>query len=63
MLFWTLHTLTNFIDLDLYGASEKHREAAGTLIPSVIAAMKRAGNCGAVQAQGDLPTSTQHPFH
>jgi len=46
-----------------YKASDKHRAAAATLIPSIIAALKRAGNCGAIQAQGDRPrpTSIQHP--
>jgi len=38
VLFWTLNTLVAFS----YGASEEHREAAATLIPSVIAAMKQA---------------------
>jgi hypothetical protein len=59
LLFWTLGALTTFT----HQASDEHREAAGTLIPSVIAAMKRAGNSSMVQAQGDRPTSTQHPFH
>jgi hypothetical protein len=60
VLFWTLGALTAFT----YEASEEHKEAIATLIPSIVAAMKRAGNCGAIQAQGDRPrpTSTQHPF-
>ena len=58
VLFETLSALITFT----HAASDKHREAAATLIPSIIAAMKRAGNCGVIQAEGDRPTSTQHPF-
>jgi hypothetical protein len=62
VLFSTLAALTTFT----HKASEKHREAVATLIPSIIAAMKRAGNCGSIQVGGDRPrprpTSTQHPF-
>jgi len=53
VLFETLGALANFT----YQPHEEHREAAATLIPSVIAAMKRAGNSSMVQAQGDRPTS------
>jgi len=59
VLFRTLAALITFV----YEASGEHMEAAATLIPSVIAAMKRAGNCGAIQVAGDRPTSTRHPFH
>ena len=61
VLFETLGALITFT----HEASDKHKEAVATLIPSIIAAMKRAGNCGVIQAAGDRPrpTSTQHPFH
>ena len=60
VLFWTLGALISFT----HGASDVHMEAVATLIPSIIAAMKRAGNCGSIQAQGDRPrpTSIQHAF-
>jgi len=59
VLFCTLSALATFT----YQPHDEHREAAAALISSIIAAMKRAGNCGAIQAAGDRPTSTQHPFH
>ena len=59
VLFETLGALISFT----YRASEEHRAVVATLIPSIIAAMKRAGNCGVIQAAGDRPrpTSIQQP--